>query len=146
MSGEERGETVEIATFTNILAVTPVWFNVRGDHDVPRRHAGFRFQSKPVHAAEKFPSVYTTWRRWPQLGTVMTKHYSADTRQRWLCHRAPLSGRQTFGRCTEQNLRVYHENAIFERGRHKSTRRNVIKLNDSIKRSILLFKTFFDHY
>lgn len=41
---------------------------------------------------------------------------------------------------------VYHEHAIFKGWPHTSTWLNVIKLNYSIKMSILIFKMLFDHY
>lgn len=47
-----KGKNTEVITFTNILAVTTIRFNVRGDHNVPRGHAGFCFQSKSIHVAE----------------------------------------------------------------------------------------------
>lgn len=57
MSGKEREKKTEVLTFTNILAVTTIWFNVRGDHNVPGSHAGFCFQSKSIHVAEKCVSL-----------------------------------------------------------------------------------------
>lgn len=50
---EKGREKTEEPTFTNILAITTIWLNVRGDHDVPCSHAGFCFQSKSIHVAEK---------------------------------------------------------------------------------------------
>lgn len=59
MSGDKGvwGGGIEIITFTNILAVTTIWFNVRGDHNMPCSHAGFCFQSKSIHIARKFQAV-----------------------------------------------------------------------------------------
>lgn len=47
---------MDLSTFTDVLAVGAVRFDVGGDHDVPGGHAGFCFQAKPIHVAEKFQS------------------------------------------------------------------------------------------